>query len=99
MVVFTSVNGLRMADSYVSLTSAINPAPYILPHPISASKEYWTSLGLKLLSVCTFYGARTKLLPCTDFYLEVLHQNRSLLLDVEVLSESIQNMYNFQLLR
>ena len=99
MVVFTSVNGLRMADSYVSLTSAINPAPYILPHSISASKEYWTSLGLKLLSVCTFYGARTKLLPCTDFYLEVLHQNRSLLPDVEVLSERIQNMYNFQLLR
>ena len=99
MVVFTSVNGLRMADSYVSLTSAINPAPYILPHPISASKEYWTSLGLKFLSVCPFYGARTKLLPCTDFYLEVLHQNRSLLPDVEVLSERIQNMYNFQLLR
>ena len=33
------------------------------------------------------------------FYLEVLHQNRSLLPDVEVLSERIQNMYNFQLLR
>ena len=46
-----------------------------------------------------FLWCQDKTSTPTDFYLEVLHQNRSLLRDVEVLSERIQNMYNFQLLR